>query len=230
MTSHAGRGIIRDGGEEPMSQPHVMARCRAVTLIEAVLFISVALAVIVGGLVFYQQASTSSTMQRTVSLISALSAEASGILEHHSIPATNLEVSHFLAAAGAVPSGYLNATGDGVVSPWDGEMEIWVQFGANPGWEQFGPMTFLYHLFDVPPKICTRLAHFDAAGKGVLGFPITMIAVDHSNSGAPNGQPRQPPDHSAFYAANGALSRSDGAAACTAGSGPVWMFVSFAYQ
>jgi len=33
-------------------------RNRAVTLIEAVLYISIALALIVGGLVFYQQAST----------------------------------------------------------------------------------------------------------------------------------------------------------------------------
>ncbi len=46
-------------------------RRRAVTLIEAVLFIAVALAVIVGGLAFYQQASIALTTQKTIRLTSA---------------------------------------------------------------------------------------------------------------------------------------------------------------
>jgi hypothetical protein len=49
---------------------------RAVTLIEAVLFISIALAVIVGGLVFYRQATIARQTQETVRLVQAIVAEA----------------------------------------------------------------------------------------------------------------------------------------------------------
>jgi hypothetical protein len=209
-----------------MSQPHVMERCRAVTLIEAVLFVSVALAVIVGGLVFYQQASTSSTMQRTVSLISALSAEMNLLHETATIPDSGLEVSAILAASGAIPSGYLNATGDGAVSPWGGQMKMtMLGRAAEDDFVQYGNQVHMYQFFDMPPRICARLAHFDAAGKGVLGFTMMAIGINTANLADPN-----PPDGRGFRLFEGPLSRSDGAAACTAGSGPVWMHMAFAYR
>jgi hypothetical protein len=43
-----------------------LRRNRAVTLIEAVLYISIALALIVGGLVFFQQASTAQKTNATI--------------------------------------------------------------------------------------------------------------------------------------------------------------------
>ncbi|MCA3441438.1 MAG: hypothetical protein INF50_14100, partial [Rhodobacter sp.] len=46
------------------------------TLIEAVLYIAVALALIVGGLVFFQQASLASRVNEQVRVLSALVAEA----------------------------------------------------------------------------------------------------------------------------------------------------------
>jgi Tfp pilus assembly protein PilV len=48
---------------------------RAVTLIEAVLFIAVALGLIVGGLVFYQQAQTARQTQEAVRLTQAIVSE-----------------------------------------------------------------------------------------------------------------------------------------------------------
>jgi cell division protein FtsL len=50
-------------------------RNRAVTLIEAVLYISIALALIVGGLVFFQQASTAAKTSALVRQLSATLAE-----------------------------------------------------------------------------------------------------------------------------------------------------------
>ena len=50
-------------------------RNRAVTLIEAVLYISIALALIVGGLVFFQQASTAARTSAMVRHVSAIVAE-----------------------------------------------------------------------------------------------------------------------------------------------------------
>jgi hypothetical protein len=203
---------------------------RAVTLIEAVLFIAVALTLIVGGLVFYRQASTGAMTQRLISLISALSVEMNAIHERTEVPWEGLEAGPILAASGAIPPNALNAAGDGAVAPWDGRMRMILSYGANPGFEEFGDQKHLYHLYDVPPQICSRLAYFDKSGMGALGFPIAMIAIDHSNSGAPYGLLLSPGTTALFYAADGAMSRSDGAAACTAGNGPVWMFIAFAYR
>jgi hypothetical protein len=110
---------------------------RAVTLIEAVLFISIALGLIVGGLVFFQQASLAQRTQQTVRLINALLAESWALHQVTGYDYGDAMVP--LVAAGAVPSSAL--TGDPakpVESPWggrgnalgDGFRWFWLQFHA----------------------------------------------------------------------------------------------------
>jgi len=57
-------------------------RRRGVTLIEAVLFISVALGLIVGGLVFYQQASLSARVNQQVRVLSGIVAETRALFQN----------------------------------------------------------------------------------------------------------------------------------------------------
>ncbi len=79
---------------------------RAVTLIEAVLFIAVALSLIVGGLVFYKQARTASQTQEFVRVISALVAEARTMDRTGGHFDSSANIGEILFKAGAVPSAY----------------------------------------------------------------------------------------------------------------------------
>ena len=78
-----------------------LRRHRAVTLIEAVLYISIALALIVGGLVFFQQASTAAKTSTMVRQLSAAMAEARILLKGMPPSGFSLSVTPMLISAGA---------------------------------------------------------------------------------------------------------------------------------
>jgi hypothetical protein len=87
--------------EKPNS-PRTVRR-RGVTLIEAVLYIAIALALIVGGLVFYQQASLQSRFNYVTRAMSAVFAEARTLNDEMNGAAyANLE--DLLFARGSIPS------------------------------------------------------------------------------------------------------------------------------
>jgi hypothetical protein len=86
-------------------------RYRAVTLIEAVLYISIALALIVGGLVFFQQASTAAKTSTMVRQFSATLAEGRVLIKELPLTADESNLNNLLIAAGAVPP-------DIVTDPW----------------------------------------------------------------------------------------------------------------
>lgn len=171
---------------------HLLAgtrRKRAVTLIEAVLYISVALALIVGGLVFYQQASTAGKTNAFIRQISALIVEASTIYYDPSFTRTvqygyfgtnATRVGHIIAAGGGAPADtikagtYQGAGGMGLlqtsfVNPWGGETEVYVYtFGVPPA---AMPMVSVLSV-GVPADVCTRVVRSD---------PITRNGALHSN-------------------------------------------------
>jgi hypothetical protein len=115
--------------EEKMSEFHssavgwvVRARKRGVTLIEAVLFISIALGIIVGGLVFFQQASLAQRTSDAVRTISSISSETRAMYQTETdfagvAPAV-------LIAAGAVPSNIVNADGATLQNEWGGVADL----------------------------------------------------------------------------------------------------------
>jgi hypothetical protein len=94
-------------------------RHRAVTLIEAVLFIAIALGLIVGGLVFFRQASTARQTQETVRMAQAIVSEVRALFKRDR-PDSQVELAEILIASGAVPSQYVHEDGDKLVSPWGG--------------------------------------------------------------------------------------------------------------
>jgi uncharacterized protein HemX len=61
--------------------PRKAERKRGVTLIEAVLFISIALGLIVGGIVFFQQASLAQRVQGAVRTISSIASETRALFQ-----------------------------------------------------------------------------------------------------------------------------------------------------
>jgi hypothetical protein len=123
-------------------------RNRAVTLIEAVLYISIALALIVGGLVFFQQASTAAKTSRMVREMSAVIAEARVLVK--GIPLTDIptNISAYLISAGAVPPSMVQS---GVLyNPFGGGTLISASNSAQ------GPRLTI-NTFEVPQGVCARL-------------------------------------------------------------------------
>jgi len=127
------------GEEEDMRTSFGNRPRRAVTLIEPVLFIAIALSLIVGGLVFFRQASLSRQTQETVRLVGSIVTEARTLFDRAELPSESAPVADqylgkTLIASGAIPPKYVGgATGlfanvleweKNVISPWNGQVGI----------------------------------------------------------------------------------------------------------
>jgi len=125
-------------------------RNRAVTLIEAVLYISIALALIVGGLVFFQQASTAAKTSTMVRQLSALVAETRALTRGIPLSAIPADIEAFLISAGAVPL-------DMVLSP----TSISNPFGGTVKLSAFAVASmdplFTLEVSNIPQGVCARL-------------------------------------------------------------------------
>jgi hypothetical protein len=174
----------------------VVARRRAVTLIEAVLFISIALGLIIGGLVFFQQAQTASRTQETVRLVNTLITAARAIAR--TTDDTVFEPA--LVAGGHIPEAYLDETRN-IVSPWGGSVSLDYlgrqgdpPMSLNPA--EIGKEVFEMWLYDVPPAVCARIAVVDENGNGRLGTGLTSIYTWQTGVGAVGEFAPIPPDMS----------------------------------
>ena len=154
-------------------------RKRGVTLIEAVLYISIALALIVGGLVFFQQASLAQRTNSAVRNISAIASETRGLYQ-----ASN-DFSGFthstLINAGAVPSSLVtNATTGEMKNEWGGLITA----GSTPAVTApaFAANTGFWVLYpNVPVAACVRLTSADYSGSGRVGSGIRSIVFGSSD-------------------------------------------------
>jgi hypothetical protein len=155
-------------------------RNRAVTLIEAVLYISIALALIVGGLVFFQQASTAAKTSALVRQLSAIVAETRILLQGQSLPAwsnyatfetTGLNVNPMLIAAGAVPTDMVTGAAT-LNNPFGGTTRITAgSAGQGTTWD-----VVLLSVRGIPPSVCSRL--IAATGSSASDGNITT-SVSH---------------------------------------------------
>jgi type II secretory pathway pseudopilin PulG len=141
-------------------------RKRGVTLIEAVLYISIALALIVGGLVFFQQASLAQRTNSAVRNVSALASETRALYQASSSFA-GFSTST-LIDAGAAPSSIIN--GANLQNEWGGAILAEpsnVDGIANDG--------FSVTYENLPLAACVRLASYDANGSGRVGSGIDEV-------------------------------------------------------
>jgi hypothetical protein len=157
-------------------------RNQGVTLIEAVLFVAIALSLIVGGLVFFQQATTASRTQQTVRLVQSLVVEARAQLRNSG----GFVDETVLIASGAVPSGAIDPDGGGIVSPWGSTIDVdagmTIHVTPGPDGTPGGGSPVEIEQIDIilrntPFDVCSRLAVFDEDGNGVLGHGIVLIFV-----------------------------------------------------
>jgi hypothetical protein len=132
-------------------------RNRAVTLIEAVLYISIALALIVGGLVFFQQASTAAKTSTMARQLSATFAEIRA-LRQGAFPTTNtpFNITPYLIAAGAVSPDMLApislSNPYGLTNPFGGSTNFWYL----PSYGGSAPVMAV-EVSNIPKGVCARL-------------------------------------------------------------------------
>ena len=149
-------------------KPTALRRNRAVTLIEAVLYISIALALIVGGLVFFQQASTAAKTSATVRQLSAIIAEARVLIK--GMPQTGsvdepMDIASFLISAGAVPPDMVTSA-TSLSNPFGGATVL-------GSWPSINGPVILIGLSNVPQGVCARLM---TASSGSDFSPLTDAA------------------------------------------------------
>jgi hypothetical protein len=150
-------------------------RKRGVTLIEAVLYISIALALIVGGLVFFQQASLAQRVNSAVRNISALASETRGLYQSENV-FTGF-TGNTLIDAGAAPSSLIVGSGATATlqNEWGGRI-----VGA-PATVLGLDDSFSIIYDNVPRAACTRLASYDPEGAGRVGSGIALVGFRQGN-------------------------------------------------
>jgi type II secretory pathway pseudopilin PulG len=157
-------------------------RKRGVTLIEAVLYISIALALIVGGLVFFQQASLAQRTNSAVRNISAIASETRGLYQQQNNFAGFTQAA--LINAGAVPTSLISGTGSSatLVNEWGGTIVAAPNavltspvLAANAGFTVIYPR--------LPTAACIRLTTTDGSGTGRVGSGIASIAFGAPGTG-----------------------------------------------
>jgi len=152
----------RKGDEmtETLKVPQPARRRRGVTLIEAVLYISIALALIVGGLVFYQQASTAARINSLVTMLSSVIAEARAAQSESSATVlfqnNPVNFTSYLVTRGSVPGAWLDKSkpaNEQIRHPWGGfvQFEVGIATGVNP------VRLVTVRMSDVPMQLCARL-------------------------------------------------------------------------
>ena len=163
-------------------------RQRGVTLIEAVLFISVALGLIVGGLIFYQQAVFSSKVGKLVQLTNAILSEASALGHqfrlNNNTPMNRWgtgqdDLANIFAKGGAIPPQYVHTFNSGIsiiTHPWreQGSTNHRIQVRVFTD-NTVGTVVIRLTFIDLPRAVCPRIVGFSPDGTGLFGGGQTSV-------------------------------------------------------
>ena len=153
----------------------LLAARRGVTLIEAVLFISVALGLIVGGMVFYQQASRAALWKDISQTLTAIDNEIGriyyGAKGDMGIPTNqNYNFTPVLISSGSIPPHML----------YDNNVNS-VRLGGNRADIRFlnisGRDVAGYELYNVPAWLCNRLIRTDNRAVGILKRQVYQVRL-----------------------------------------------------
>ena len=205
--------------------PHSRAKARrGVTLIEAVLFISVALGIIVGGLVVFEQAQTASRTQATMRLTRALVVEARALMQVS--PGELVDrIDSVLIASGAVPAGAVDRARGRITSVWGGDILVfpWTR-ATHAGVTAQSALQVSFS--EIPREICSRLIAFDSSGSGTLADGVEFVLIGSGFHFSDIGVGRWP--GLAAGAPTGPLTPSAAAEMCRAAAGSDGMVTPFA--
>ncbi len=143
-------------------------RERGATLIEAVLFSVIALGLVIGGIVFFEQASLSSRTNDAIRLMASLPTQIRALYQSQSSFGSG-SIVDLLISSKAVPVSMLEDTDTD--SKFDAINNM---FGGSVTATGAGSQ-FTIALSDVPVEVCSRMIPFDSSGSGTIGTGIASI-------------------------------------------------------
>jgi len=173
----------------------IAARNRAISLIEGVLYLVIALAVIVGGIVFFQQSQLSNAVTDTARAAVGISSQARALYQNQTGFGDNEDLTVAMIRAGVVPSNFIDGTGDAIAHPFGGSMAV---TGNGNG--------FVISYSDISQAACLRLASIDETGVGPMGTGLLGLTI----SGDPIDPTTSPEMKGAVTAEEVAANCSDG--------------------
>jgi len=149
----------------------IAARRRAISLIEGVLYLVIALAVIVGGIVFFQQSQLSNRVTDTARAAVGISSQLRALYQNQNVFGDNVDLTAAAVKSGAVPSNFIGGVaGDGIVHPFSGgNVDI---MGIGRG--------FVMSYSGMTAQACQRLAVIDESGSGPMGVGIAGVTIGAS--------------------------------------------------
>lgn len=164
-------GALRSSARIPA--PVDAGRQRGISLIEGILYLVLAISVVVGGIVVFQNAQLSNRVTEAARGIVTIASETRA-LHQNARDFGTADLTPALVNAGAVPSNFQNNDGTDVRHPWGGAVTI---TGAD--------QQFTIALDAVPSDACVRLTSVDARGQGVAGIGIAAVSFDGGTTTQP---------------------------------------------
>ncbi|MFG6574242.1 type 4 pilus major pilin [Sulfitobacter sp. 1A13353] len=153
-------------------------RRRAISLIEGVLYLVIALTVIVGGIVFFQQSQLSNAVTDTARAAVGISSQARALYQNQTGFGDNEDLTLAMIRAGAVPSNFIDNSGDAIAHPFGGGVSV---TGNGKG--------FVISYSDISQAACLRLASIDETGVGPMGTGIVGLTISEGDPVDPTSAP-----------------------------------------
>lgn len=149
-------------------------RKRGISLIEAVLYLVIALAVIVGGIVFFQQAQLSNQVTDTARMSTGVSSQVRSLFQNQRSFGT-ADLTEAMIKSGAIPSNFISEVSVGPRSRTD----VVHPFGGTVlflGYDTY----FVTQYNDMSKTGCLRLMTVGEGGNGSIGTGITGLSIENS--------------------------------------------------
>ena len=141
---------------------------RGATLMEAALFTVIALGTIIGGIVFFQQASISAKTNEMVRTLASIQTQVRALFQTQASFGTS-SLNTLLITSNAVPSNILQDSDN------DGDMDALIHGFGGAITVTGATGQFTIALAGVPVDVCTRIIAFDASGNGTIGSGIASV-------------------------------------------------------
>jgi hypothetical protein len=163
-------------------------RKRAISLIEGVLYLVVALAIIVGGTLFFQQASFNRQVNATAGMMTSVSTYVVARTKDSSMTRSDQNFETGDATTWAIKSGAVQADmidevndfiqAEAIRLPWGGlvtfyEAATYVKGHRTP--------IIAARMNDMPPGACMRLGHKNEVGDTMIGGRVFALAVEEND-------------------------------------------------
>ncbi|MCA3500544.1 MAG: hypothetical protein IOC98_11005 [Rhodobacter sp.] len=183
----AGR-FARKGDEVTgtLKVPQPARRRRGVTLIEAVLYIAISLALIVGGLLFYQQASLQSRTNDTARAFAAMIADLRVMVTEmpDGVTTSMIDVENVLNTRGSVPANLWDATkpsGQRLRLPFAG---MYASISGS-AWSD-GTLWAVLYIWQMPVHLCSRLFVVSAQKDTLFATGVKFAVIRDEGAGFAN--------------------------------------------